>query len=176
MAIIADKKINDNNWLTPKFDNIPEELKTQPWAVWIAEPRKGQEGKFDKAPRNPKTGYNIATSKPKEFGTFDEAVTAYASGKYTGVGVLLTGNGIIGVDIDNYIEAFTQNPEVKVWVENAVKKGVYSEKSPSGNGLRLFLRGQLPDSGRKHGPLEIYGNARFLTVTGCAYPTKKAGA
>lgn len=154
------------NWATPKFENIPSDLIFQPWAVWVAEPRTGQPGKFNKAPRSPKTGFNIASSKPQTFGTFEEAKRAYQTGKYTGVGVLLTNNGIIGVDIDNYPEIFKQKPEIKAWVQLAIQHGHYCERSPSKTGLRLFIKGELPGAGRKHEGLEIYQTARFLTVTG----------
>lgn len=153
-------------WLAPRFENIPSDLIKQPWAVWIAEPRTGQPEKFNKAPRCPKTGFNIASSKPQTFSTFDEAKRAYQTGKYTGLGVLLTNNGIVGVDIDNYPELFKQKPEIKAWVQLAIKHGHYCERSPSKTGLRLFIRGELPGAGRKHDGLEIYQTARFLTVTG----------
>ena len=164
---------NKPKWLTPIFDNIPEDLKAQPWAVWIAEPRSNSDGKFNKAPRNPKTGYKIGANQPEKFGTFDDAKKAFASGNYTGVGVLLTGNGVVGIDIDDMKKTFTDKPEIREWVADVVKDGAYSEKSPSGTGLRLFIRGKLPAKGRKVGTLEIYDDARFLTVTGCVYPRMK---
>jgi primase-polymerase (primpol)-like protein len=170
-------QMNDTkNWLKPEFENIPEELEAQPWAVWTAEPRPNNPNKFNKAPRSPVTGYKIGANKPELFGTFQEAKTAYASGKYTGIGVLLTGNGIIGVDIDDAKETFADKPEIKEWVATAANAGAHSEKSPSGKGIRLFMLGKLPAKGRKVGHLEIYDDARFLTVTGHIYPRKKGGA
>jgi putative DNA primase/helicase len=163
------------NWLLPEFENIPDEIKAQPWAVWIAEPRTNQLGKFNKAPLNPVTGRKVGTDKPELFGTFEEAKAAYATGKYTGIGVLLTGNGIVGVDIDDAKETFADKPEIKKWIAAAVNAGAHSEKSPSGTGLRLFMLGKLPAKGRKVGHLEIYDDARFLTVTGNIYPRKKGG-
>ena len=163
------------NWLKPEFENIPEELKAQPWAVWTAEPRPNNPNKFNKAPRSPVTECKIGADKPELFGTFEEAKTAYATGKYTGIGVLLTGNGIVGVDIDNAKETFAENPEIKEWVARAIFAGAYLEKSPSGTGLRMFMRGKLPAKGRKVGHLEIYDVDRFLTVTGNLHPRKKGG-
>jgi len=156
-------------WVAPNFDNIPDDLKLQPWAVWIAEPRPDKSGKFNKAPRSPSTGHKVGANKPELFGTYDEAKIAFESGYYTGVGVLLTGNGIVGFDIDDYVTAFTNNPAVKRWVQQATTdqtNPAYAELSPSGTGLRLFIRGKLPDKGRKQGSLEVYDNERFLTVTG----------
>jgi primase-polymerase (primpol)-like protein len=155
-------------FLAPVFENIPADLRELPWAVWIAEPRPGKPGKFNKAPRSPETGYKIGASKPHLFGTYEQAVTAYEAGGYTGVGILLTGNGLIGVDIDDVDQTFADRPEVKAWVLAAIKADAYCETSPSRTGLRLFMLGDpLPDTVmRKHGHLEIYDNVRFLTVTG----------
>ena len=93
---------NDYRFLSPLLDSVPEELRSLPWAVWLAEPRPGKPGKFNKAPRSPRSGYKIGANKLELFGTFDEAKTAYLGGNYTGVGVLLINNGIVGVDIDDY--------------------------------------------------------------------------
>lgn len=154
-------------FLAPKTENIPEDLKQQPWAVWIDEPREGKPGKFNKAPRCPRTGQKIGANKPELFGTFDEAVTAYKTDpRYTGIGVLLTGNGIVGFDLDNCKDLFDLRPEVQQWVARALAAGAHCEWSPSGTGLRVFMRGKLPGTGRKKGHLEIYDRDRFLTVTG----------
>ena len=104
-------------FLEPKFENIPDDLKTLPWAVWIAEPRLNKPGKYDKAPRSPTTGRNIGTNKPHLFGTYDQAVTAYEAGGCTGVGVLLTGDGLIGIDIDDVEQTIVDRPEVKTWID-----------------------------------------------------------
>lgn len=154
------------HFLKPKLDSIPTDLKKEYWGVWKAEPREGKPGKFNKAPRNPLTGITIGANQPEKFGTFNEAKTAYESGSYTGVGVLLNGTGIVGVDIDDYSDIFTLRPELKLWVQEAINQGAYCEKSPSGKGLRLFMIGKLPAAGRKSAGLEIYDNSRFLTVTG----------
>lgn len=167
---------NPPQWIKPTLEAIPEELKQQPWAVWKAEPRQGQPGKYNKAPRRPIDGQMVGTNKPELFGTFDEARAAYERGGYTGVGVLLTGSGIIGVDIDNYKDTFGEFPAVEAWAKGAVIAGAYCERSPSRTGLRLFMRGKLPGTGRKSGKLEIYDNTRFLTVTGAVFPVKKGGA
>lgn len=154
------------NFLSPIHSSTPAELIPSPWAVWIAELRKEQEGKFNKAPRSPASGKKIGANQPEKFGTFDEAKIAFELGSYTGVGVLLHGTGIVGVDIDDYADVFTLRPEVKLWVQEVIEQGGYCEKSPSGKGLRLFMIGELPAGGRKCAGLEIYDNSRFLTVTG----------
>jgi len=164
-----------SKWLIPNFDNIPDDLKQEAWAVWIAEPRSDKAGKYNKAPRSPSTGCKIGANQPNLFGTFEQAKDAYESGNYTGIGVLLTGNGIVGFDIDDYVATFADKPEVQVWVEQAISdqtNPAYAELSPSGTGLRLFVRGELPAKGRKAGSLEVYDNERFLTITGAIYEAR----
>lgn len=153
-------------WLQPIPANIPSALQAQPWAVWIAEPRPNKPGKFNKAPRCPTSNGKIGADKPELFGTFEAAWSAYERGGHTGIGVLLTGNGIFGVDIDDVEVTYALQPHVKTWVDSALGAGAYCEYSPSGTGLRLFMAGKLPGRGRKAGSLEIYDDARFLTVTG----------
>ncbi|BDX22235.1 hypothetical protein TUM22923_15560 [Polynucleobacter sp. TUM22923] len=167
-------KSNEATWLKPLFKNIPEALKKQGWAVWKAEPREGKIGKFNKAPINPLTGNKVGSNQPGKFITYEQAKAAYEAGSYTGVGVLLTGNGIIGIDIDDAEELFKLRPEIKEWVDGAISEGAYCEISPSGNGYRLFVYGKLPvDCRKKQGGLEIYDDVRFLTVTGNVISAKK---
>lgn len=153
-------------FLEPRFNSVPQPLKQLPWAVWIAEPREGKPEKFGKAPRSPSTGKMIGANKPELFGTFEQAKTAYQLGKYTGVGVLLINNGIVGVDIDDYHQTVADKPGVATWLREALDTGVYCEKSPSGTGLRLFYCDANCVQGRKGVGLEIYSNLRFLTFTG----------
>lgn len=162
-------------WLKPQFENIPEELKEQPWAVWRAEPREGQLGKFNKAPRNPNTGIKIGANQPDKFRSFEEAKKAYEDGGFTGVGVLLTANGIIGIDIDNLENGIQIDPGLKDWIQQARKLGAYGELSPSGTGLRFFVKGNLDKGGYRVRNLEVYADKRFLTVTGNTI-TSKQGA
>jgi primase-polymerase (primpol)-like protein len=159
------------NWLEPQFQNIPDELKKQQWAVWKAEPRLDRDGnptgKYNKAPRNPLSGIKVGANQPEKFGTFKEAREAYETGRYTGVGVLLTGNGITGIDIDDAAKLIKERPEIKQWLKDAIDCGAHCEISPSGEGYRAFIYASLPQGCRKKvGPLEIYNDVRFLTVTG----------
>ena len=170
---------NEPDWLIPNFENIPDELKSQPWAVWSAEPRLDREGKptgkWNKAPRNPVTSIKVGANQPETFGTYDEAKRAYATGRYTGIGVLLTGSGITGIDIDNVGQLIAEGRPIIDWLAKAIIDGVYCEVSPSRTGLRVFIRGNLSLGGRKHDFLEIYDDKRFLTITGHIYDAK-AGA
>lgn len=47
----------------------------------------------------------------------------------------------------------------------------YTEISPSGNGLRAFVRAELPPQDRREGPVETYVAGRYFTVTGLSLHT-----
>jgi len=159
-------KIDGYPRVVPQREHIPEFLKELPWAVWRAEPRGNQPGKFNKAPCNPVTGHKVGANNPGSFGTYDQALAALESGRWSGFGVLLATGEIVGIDIDARSETLVQRPEIKRWLQGVKAAGGYCEHSPSGDGLRVFLRGKLPGSGRKADALEIYSQSRFLTVTG----------
>jgi hypothetical protein len=42
----------------------------------------------------------------------------------------------------------------------------YTEISPSGSGIRIFVKATLPPYGRKKGNFEVYKSGRYLTLTG----------
>lgn len=159
--------------ILPVFDTVHSQLREQPAAVWKATPKQG--GGYNKVPCHPETGRYLKTSEPDTWGSFEQAKAAYERGGWSGVGILLTGNGIVGFDIDKAKETFARNPEVKRWLVNAIKAGAYVEKSPSGNGYRGFVRGLLPTGCSKRGDsVEMYADVRFLTVTGHVVKLKEA--
>lgn len=151
----------------PQFGNIPEELHEYGWACWKATPRDGKPGKYNKVPCNPITSKFLKTNEPDTWGTFEQAKATYERGGWSGVGLLLVGDGLIGWDIDGAQETLGNTPAVAQWMNSVRSAGGYIEVSPSGDGFRGFLRGKFPDGARmKVGPLEIYPDVRFLTVTG----------
>lgn len=84
--------------------------------------------------------------------------------------------GVVGLDLDACLEGGEVIPEKSEIVEEFMRLGGYAEISPSGTGLRQFLRGaRLEDfgnRGRAGTRLEVYGDddGRFLTITGHPYP------
>jgi putative DNA primase/helicase len=42
----------------------------------------------------------------------------------------------------------------------------YTEISPSKTGLHIFVKGKLPDQGRKRDRIEMYDSGRYFTMTG----------
>ncbi|MEM8514454.1 hypothetical protein RCH14_003799 [Massilia sp. MP_M2] len=154
----------------PKFDNIPLELKAKPnWVVWRLEGKPG--AKPIKVPYNPKLLNSRAKSNDSQtWGTHEDAVTAYMEGGYTGVGVMLNGDGLVGIDLDHcVIDGMPSAAATDLMQHLGV---TYIEISPSGTGLRGFgyahnlekgVNGTIEDL-----KVELYSNLRFLTVTGHA--------
>lgn len=147
------------------FANVPAWMQDKKFCVWVAEPR--QNGKVNKAPRHPDGGWLLKVNEPERWATFDQVQQAHSTGKYDGIGVLLTnGSGVVGIDIDGWESLVAANTDVFVALEKFIQQGGYVERSPSGAGLRAFVKGQLVGSGQKSGGFEIYDDSRFLTVTG----------
>lgn len=144
----------------------------QGWCCWRYVERAGG-GKPAKLPANA-SGARLSVDAPDDWPSFEAA--ASAAGKFNGIGLLLSSaRGIVGLDLDGCIDdAGEVNPDRAAIVDDFLNLGSYVEVSPSGTGLRQFLKGvRLEDhSSRGRDGLEIYddNDKRYLTVTGCAYP------
>jgi primase-polymerase (primpol)-like protein len=155
------------DFLPPKFQDMPASLLDFKWAVFRAEPRPNHPGKFNKAPRSPKSGKLISVNQPDSWLTLHHCREAYETGHFTGVGVLMQADGWVAIDIDDYANLQPGiRQRVDDWLALCLESDEYIERSPSGKGIRGFVRGYLDGPGRKIGALEMYSKARFMTVTG----------
>ncbi len=150
--------------LRPMPDAVPAELRSiARWVGWKARPKSN--GKLDKLPCSPHTGSVGDAHDPAAWGSFEQAVIAMRRYHFDGVGIVLTGeDSLVGVDLDDCID---DAGVIVPWAQDIIAElDSYTERSPSGRGLRLFAFGGLPPGRRKVGDLEVYDDARFLTVTG----------
>lgn len=154
------------------IQNIPDELKRiDRWVTWSYQSR-GTGSKPTKIPYNPKVHVKRASSTdPATWGTFDQAVSAVQSNSnFAGVGIVLDGSGLVGVDLDACIVDGEIDPAALALMDELGAQ--YIEKSPSGNGLRAF--GYVNDEAAIQGTngllnglkVELYADKRYLTVTG----------
>lgn len=157
------------------FVGIPQEIKENcRFCTWKFENRGGRR---TKVPYNPVTGSRAQADKPDTFGSFAEAMTAVAMGRYDGVGIRV--DSVAAIDIDHCIREDGTLNDIAASIL-ALFPDIYVEKSPSGTGLRAFFKAE-PDyvfdksvyyiNNRKLG-LEIYvpgATNRFVTVTGNVY-------
>lgn len=166
MTLLVGAKIT-----APNFDNVPDELKALPqWVCWNSQEvwdKAKQVMKLSKEPANLKTKKRLAWRNPSNLYTFDQVKEAYEQGGFNGIGfVLYEDTPFVCIDIDdlediNKVPAHLHNYTIHS----------YTEKSPSGNGLHLWVKGYKPAHvGTKKNGIEFFGGqARFITVTGDRY-------
>lgn len=163
------------------YDNIPAELKQLPnWICWrgFPQPRPDDPDHIGKIPINPKTGGKAQSNNPDTWTDFDTA--ARASEQFTGgspaadgrpaggIGFMFGNSPYFGVDVDKVdadIREFLDggNGIVSEFI-HALQS--YAELSPSGKGIHILCRGELPKGARRRGNVEMYDSGRFFTVTG----------
>jgi putative DNA primase/helicase len=156
------------------YDNIPILLKQRPnWVSW------GVRDAPFKAPFNPDSLLSGRPSPAKAgirdtWSSYQAAVNCVARGLAQGIGYEFDGSSdIYGVDLDHVISEDGVTPQAR---EIVGKLSSYSEISPSGTGLHIFVFAPGADITRhrkKDGFVEIYSEARYFTVTGHIYGGKR---
>jgi hypothetical protein len=157
--------------------NTPQCLRILPqWLVWRNEEVKGR---LTKVPYDAKTGRKASSTDPSTWTTFEQAVEAFArNDHYDGVGFVFTADDpFCGIDLDDCVG---DNMSVAPWAREIMSKfASYTETSPSGTGLKIYLRGRKPDFAQcskkdidpdGYGELELYDHARYFAVTGDLWP------
>jgi len=148
-------------------ENVPTELKALPqWVVWRAEPNPDPSKKPIKKPYQPnKPVYGASTTDPNHWTTFDKAIFVMYEHDFTGIGFVFTEDDpYIGLDVDHLVDDDTR----WYWANRA---DTYIERSQSGDGFHIIVRGQLPKylsekQGAKSGDQEAYAAKRYFVFTG----------
>lgn len=162
MAIKEKDKIIEVNTL-----EIPEELKELPqWVLWRAEWNNKRQ-QYEKVPYS-FSGYLASSTNKDTWTIFDAIHNLYEENNlYDGIGFMLSDNDkYIVLDIDNAID---ENGQINSDLALEMTELTYCEMSPSGTGLHCFFKGELPEQRKKKRSdldIELYDNARFMTVTG----------
>ena len=149
---------------------IPQALKTlRRWVGWKLEQRDGKP-KPTKTPYSVLTGNLASVTNPKDWATFEQAIAALEAGGYDGVGFVLTADDpFAGIDLDHCLDPSTG--VIEPWALSIIDQlHSYTERSPSGTGIRIFVLGKLPPGRRRKGPIEFYDDQRYLTLTGDHLP------
>lgn len=144
--------------------DVPAELRALPqWVGW----KLVEDGpKPRKVPVSPATGALASSTDRRTWGTFDAALAGAATGRWSGVGFVFTKDDpYCGIDLDDVIDPATGeiDPDAAATIDRFAS---YAELSPSGTGVHLIVRGELPPGGRKRGDRECYDRGRYFTVTG----------
>lgn len=150
-------------------ESIPDELQAQDqWICWTTEPRDGNP---TKVPVDPLNDQYASVSDPDTWCSYRAAHTyADLHNEIEGVGYVFHDTGpYAGVDIDDARDP--QKQMLQEWVVDILTTlDSYTERSPSGSGYHVIVKGSVPDGGNRRDQLEMYDHARFFTVTGDHVP------
>jgi putative DNA primase/helicase len=154
-------------WLKERFETkgILREIAGYPnFVVWHYKEENGQR---KKPPVNPNTLHPASPTDRTTWGTLETALSAVATGKYQGIGFMLSHSPFTGIDLDHCIQEGSMQP----WAQEIINAlDTYTEYSPSWSratgtgGVHLLVEGKPPAS-KKAGNIEVYGEKHYLTIT-----------
>ena len=160
--------------IKPHLSSIvaPDEMRNLPaWLVWRFEYHEGED-KPRKVPYytggSKRHGVQGRPEDRQQLTTFDAARTSAARRGFDGVGfVPLPEFNICALDFDHCIAGGDLHPDLEPIVANT-----YAEYSPSGTGVRAFVKGQYGNSKYKGEPygFEVFSTKGFVTFTGNTLP------
>lgn len=149
------------------FDAFPPELKDyEQYVCWKYEDNPSDPEHPKKPPINPKTGYKASPTDLSSWGSFGKALKCYEKGGVDGIGIVLTEEmGVSVIDIDDCRSA--KSGKLNQYARKIMKMfPSYTEVSPSGTGIHIFLYGTLPGKGINTKKVEVYDRKHYMTITG----------
>ncbi|MCC7388309.1 MAG: hypothetical protein IT431_06035 [Phycisphaerales bacterium] len=160
----------------PDFLGLPPELRAfERFLHWRYEWRDGD---WAKVPFDPRSGARIDPTNPENLVSYLLAADLYTrhAGACAGIGFSFDADeGICGIDLDDCVdEQGSVSPEAQRLLRNFDS---YAEYSPSGTGVKIFVRGRKPEWARCTstaldgiGKIEVYDQKRYFTLTGRVVP------
>ena len=157
----------------PSAERIPPEMLGEDrWILWTY--WRDKNGTLKKPPVDVVTGRHCSGTDRANWMSWAEAQeAARKSGGKWGVGFAL-GAGWSGIDLDDCIVEIDGKQRLAEWSERIVKPNgeiqSYAEISPSGTGVKIFVRDPL-EASKTHSPdgaccIETYGKDRYFATTG----------
>lgn len=160
--------------VTARFPSELTAKEERRWCSWRYEwkvPSKDKKGYWTKPPL--RGIQQLASSTDKmSWHRFEYVLNLYRKNptQFDGIGCFIS-EPYVGLDLDHV--RTTSDGVIEPWAANIIKElDSYTEISPSGTGVHIWLRGSLPIArsldkwGHHVGRVEIYSDTRFLTVTG----------
>lgn len=166
--------------LNLSFDAVPDTIRIK--RNWCVHRHDGERPKVPHAPG----GYKLQWSIPANWINFLEAEKAYLEGlslpdghkcKFDGLGFFISREkdaklDVYAVDLDHCIDPETGL--IDQWARDLLDRmNSYSEISPSGTGIHVFLRGMLPEGSKNTNDqmkdknrVEVFVNKHHITITG----------
>ena len=139
------------------YENIPEELRSLDQWVCV---REGS-----KIPLQAELEEAATSTDPRTWSPFDAAHAAVSKGRYDYLGFVFRDNGIVGIDIDAGVDEDGFMTPLAADIIGHCES--YTERSKSGRGFHILLKGDLPFRGKNNlAGVEIYRDARYFIMTG----------
>ena len=139
------------------YGNIPKELTELKQWVCALEGSKAPMQAFDLLP--------ASSTNPSTWCSFEAATEAVYIERYDHIGFVFNDNGIVGIDIDDGYDQEGFLSPLATDIIAACKS--YTERSKSGRGVHILLKGDLPFKGKNNrNGVEIYKTARYFIMTG----------
>lgn len=139
------------------FANIPQELKAlDQWVVAM---------KDSKIPFNANSGEAASSTNPDTWASYEEAAHRVDCLDADNIGFVFNDNGYVGIDIDVGYDEEGFVSTLGADIIDHCKS--YTERSRSGRGFHILLKGELPFKGKNNlKGVEIYKAARYFIMTG----------
>lgn len=136
--------------------NIPAELRDEKaWVnVWNG----------SKVPMQATVRKAASSSNPETWSDYADAEINVQHGYYDGLGYVFHDTGLVGIDIDDGFEDGLLN---QLGADIVGHCRSYTERSRSGRGVHILVRGELPFKGKNNrAAVEMYKSNRFFIMTG----------
>ena len=152
--------------LSLNLAGIPTELRTRDqWVLWRWE---WAAAKRTKVPIVARTGKKASSTNPDDWAPFSVVLhyLKQREGHVDGVGFVFSEHDpYCGIDLDDARDPETQTirPEAQAIID---RFDSFTEWSISGNGVHIYIRGELPAGGNRTGKIEVYNRDRFFVVSG----------
>lgn len=138
------------------YMNIPAELRQEKaWVnVW----------NNSKIPMQSTVRKAASSTLPDTWSDYIDAEKNVQHGYYDGLGYVFHDTGLVGIDIDAEFDDGFLSPLAADIISHCES---YTEKSRSGRGVHILVRGSLPFKGRNNrNGVEIYKSSRYFIMTG----------
>jgi len=144
--------------------HLKEMTRYNQWLAWKYVPDPDSD-KPRKLPIDAKTGKAADSTDPASFASYADTVAFIQSNPGHGLGFALTRDDPYTIiDLDDTLGDEQAADNQRQLIEFM---GSYTERSPSGKGYHIIVRGKVPQGRRKYF-IEVYPHDRFMTMTGQA--------
>src|SRR5215211_1297816 len=144
----------------PVVENIPEQLTERP--QWVCSRYEERDGKQTKVPYTA-TGHRASATDLMTWTTGAMAYRYYQDGHCDGIGfVFSSADPFCGIDLDDCRDP--ESGELKGWAKEVMGQfgtEAYTERSPSGRGIHIIVKGSVRGGGMRKDNIEMYSRGRF---------------